>query len=100
MRIWLSILAVTVAAWVMKAAGPLVAGDRRLPYSATRVIDLMAPVLLSGLIIVEVGGEGWHAVDPHQVAGVAVAGAARVLKAPMLLAVVLGIATTALLRSI
>jgi uncharacterized membrane protein len=97
---WLPVLAVTVANWVMKASGPLLLGNRPLGPRVRRVIALMAPVLLAGLIVTELAGEDWDEVDVAQVSGVVVAGVARVLRAPMLLAVVLGAAAAALLRQL
>lgn len=98
MMLWLSVLAVTAANWVMKASGPLALGERRLPPRAVKVISLMASALLAGLIITNLGGAGWSDLNWQQVLGVGTAGSARALKAPMLLAVGCGIATTALLR--
>ena len=98
MRLWLSVAAVIVANGLMKAMGPLVVGDRPLPATMRRVVALMAPVLLAGLIVVELGGEDWADLDYHRVVGVAVAGFAFALRAPMLLAVLLAIVSTALLR--
>lgn len=98
MRLWLSVLTVTIANWAMKASGPLALGARRLPPAVGQVTSLMAPVLLAGLIIIELGGAGWDDLNWQQVLGVAVAGLARVLKTPMLLAVACGIIVTALLR--
>jgi branched-subunit amino acid transport protein len=98
MRLWLSVLAVAVANWALKAAGPVMLGSRTLPAVAQQVIALMAPVLLAGLIVVELLGAGWDALDGLQVTGVAVAGLVRLLRAPMLLAVLSGAAATALLR--
>jgi len=60
----------------------------------------MAPVLLAALIVVELGGTRWTGLNVEQATGVAVAGAARLLKVPMLVAVVIGAATTAALRLI
>jgi branched-subunit amino acid transport protein len=97
-RLWLSVLAVTAATWAMKASGPLALGDRQLPRIAVKITTLMAPVLLAGLILVDLGGEGWNDLHWEQVLGLGVAGLTRTLKAPMLLAVVCGIAATALLR--
>jgi branched-subunit amino acid transport protein len=97
-RLWLSVLAVAVATWFLKASGSLALGDRQMPLTAVKVTTLMAPVLLAGLIVVDIGGEGWNALDWAQVLGVGVAGLARTLRVPMLLAVVCGIAATALLR--
>jgi branched-subunit amino acid transport protein len=97
-ELWLSVLAVTAATWALKASGPLALGDRQLPRTAIKITTLMAPVLLAGLIVVDLGGAGWKDLDWAQVLGVSAAGLARTLKAPMLLAVVCGIAATALLR--
>lgn len=98
MRLWVAIIAVTVANWLLKAGGPLVLGDRRLPSAARRVVALMAPVLLAGLITVELAGPDWDAVDGAQVTGVAVAGLAWAARAPMLVAVLVGAAAAAGLR--
>ena len=95
---WISVLVVTVATWLMKSAGPLALGDRQLPPNALKVTSLLAPVLLAGLVVVDLGGAKWDDLDWTQVLGVGVAGVARMLKAPMLLAVVCGVATTALVR--
>jgi branched chain amino acid efflux pump len=97
-RLWLSVFAVTIATWTMKASGPLALGDRELPSIAIKVTTLIAPVLLAGLIVIDLGGAKWSDLDWQQVLGVGVAGLARTLKAPMLLAVLCGIAITALLR--
>jgi len=98
MILWLSVLAVTAANWVMKAGGPLALGQRRLPPRAVQVISLMAAALLAGLIVINLGGSGWGGLNGPQVLGVGTAGLARALKAPMLLAVGCGMAATALLR--
>jgi branched-subunit amino acid transport protein len=98
MRLWLPVLVVTAANWLMKAIGPLALGDRPLPSTARRVIALMAPVLLAGLIVVDLGGERWRDLDLPQLLGVGTAGVARVLKVPMLVAVLCGVVVTALLR--
>ena len=98
MRLWLSVLAVTLANWALKAAGPLALGDRPLPSAARRVVSLMAPVLLSGLIVVELAGPDWAALDWPQLIGVAVAGLAWSVRAPMLAAVLVGALVTAVIR--
>ncbi len=98
MRLWISVLAVTLANWVLKAAGPLALGDRALPSVTRRIVSLMAPVLLSGLIVVELAGEDWGGLDRPQLAGVAVAGLAWAVRAPMLAAVLVGALVTAVIR--
>lgn len=98
MMMWPSVLAVIVANWVMKASGPLALGERRLPAGAVKVISLMASALLAALIVTNLGGTAWNGLNWQQVLGVGAAGLARVLKAPMLLAIGCAIAVTALLR--
>jgi branched-subunit amino acid transport protein len=98
MRLWLSVLAVTLANWAMKASGPLALGSRQLPRPAQRIVSLMAPVLLAGLIVVDLGGSSWSGLDWQQVLGVGVAGVASALRVPTLGAVICGAAAAALLR--
>ena len=50
--IWLTIALVAVASAVLKAAGPLLLGDRQLGPRSTRVITLLAPALLTALVLV------------------------------------------------
>ena len=98
-RIWLSILAVTLANWLLKASGPAVLGRRTLPPRARAVVGLVAPVLLSALIVVELAGPDWKGLDVPQLVGVGVAGAAWTLRAPLLAAVLLGALAAAGLRA-
>lgn len=97
MKLWLAALAVAVVNWLMKAGGPLLIGDHKLPPAAVRVVELIAPVLLAGLIVTELGGK--H-VDWTQLAGVAAAGGLSLLKVPLLPAVAVAILVTAGLRLI
>jgi len=99
-RVWLSILAVTLANWLLKASGPAVLGNRTLPPPARAVVGLVAPVLLSALIVVELAGPDWRGLDGRAVIGVGVAGAAWALRAPLLVAVLLGALATAGLRAL
>jgi branched chain amino acid efflux pump len=94
-KLWLAALAVAVVNWLMKAGGPLLIGERKLPPAAVRVVSLIAPVLLAGLIVTELGGKR---LDWTQLAGVAVAGILSVVRVPLLPAVAAGIALTAVVR--
>ena len=98
MRLWLSTLAVVAATWAMKACGPIALGNRQLPRAAHGAVTIMAPTLLAALIVIELGGPGWTDLNWQQLLGVAVAGGARMAKVPMLVAVLVGAATTATLR--
>jgi branched chain amino acid efflux pump len=98
MKLWLSVVAVTVISWLMKASAPLLIGGRKLPPAAIRITALTAPVLLAGLIVTELGGEHWQALDWTKLLGVGTAGGLCLAKVPMLLAVAGGIAVTAVIR--
>ena len=99
MRIWLSAVVVTIASGLLKASGPLAIGDRNLPRLTVRISALIAPALLAGLLITEIGGAGWAQANWQQASGVGVAGLAYLARVPMLVAVLAGIAATALLRA-
>jgi uncharacterized membrane protein len=97
--LWITIVAVALASAAIKAAGPVLVGGRELPPRAVRVIALLAPALLSALVITETFGEERHLVLDERAIGVAVAATALALRAPVLVAVALAAATTALVRA-
>ena len=95
--VWLTIILVAVASATIKAAGPLLLGDRQLGPRATAVIALLGPALLTALVLVDTITARQRLVVDARLAGVAAAGIA-LLRAPMLLVLAVAIATTALLR--
>ena len=97
--LWVTIVAVALASAAIKAAGPVLVGGRDLPPRAVSVIALLAPALLAALVVTETFGEDQHLVLDERAIGVAVAGIALALRAPVLLAVALAAATTALARA-
>jgi uncharacterized membrane protein len=97
--LWVAIVGVALASAVIKAAGPVLVGGRELPPRAVSVIALLAPALLAALVVSETFGEEGHLVLDERAIGVAVAAIALALRAPMLLAVALAAATTALVRA-
>jgi uncharacterized membrane protein len=97
--LWITIVAVALASAAIKAAGPVLVGGRELPPRAVGVIALLAPTLLSALVITETFGEDQHLVLDERAIGVAVAAAALALRAPVLVAVALAAVTTALVRA-
>jgi branched-subunit amino acid transport protein len=98
--LWTSIIAVAVVSFTLKAAGPAFLGSRELPARANLVISLLAPALLTALVITNVSGEHWDDLTWPIVLGLTAAAVARLLKAPPLAAVAVGMACTALLRLI
>jgi branched-subunit amino acid transport protein len=97
--LWVAIFGVALASAAMKAAGPVLVGGRELPPRAVSVIALLAPALLAALVVSETFGEDQHLVLDERAVGVAVAAVALALRAPVLLAVALAAATTALVRA-
>ncbi|WP_433830707.1 AzlD domain-containing protein [Actinoplanes sp. CA-015351] len=100
MMLWLAILAVAAGSFALKAAGPALLGDRDLPPWSVGVIALLAPALLAALIVVEVLGRRWAGLDGTVLVALAAVVVARLLKVPMLLAVLLGVLTAAALRAL
>ena len=97
--VWVVIVAVALASAALKASGPVLVGGRELPQRATAVVALLAPALLAALVVSETFGEDRHLVLDERALGVAIAAIALALRAPVLLAVALAAATTALVRA-
>ena len=97
--LWVVIVAVALASAAIKAAGPVLVGGRELPQRATAVVALLAPALLAALVVSETFGEDRDLVLDERTLGVAIAAIALALRAPVLLAVALAAATTALVRA-
>jgi branched-subunit amino acid transport protein len=98
--VWITIAAVAVANFVIKASGPVLLGQRELPRLAVDLIALLAPAILAALIVVETFSDETSLRLDAQAAGVAVAGLAFVVRVPLLLAIGLGVAAAALLRAV
>lgn len=95
---WLVIAAVGVVTMVFKAAGPVVLGRRELPLRVLSLVEVLAPAMLAALVVTQaVGGDRAIVVD-ERLAGVAAAGVAIWLRAPLLLVMVVAAATAALIR--
>jgi branched-subunit amino acid transport protein len=97
--LWVAIVGVALASAAIKAMGPILVGGKDLPQGAGAVIALLAPALLTALVVTETFGEGAHLVFDERAVGVGVAALALGLRAPVLLAVALAALTTALLRT-
>jgi uncharacterized membrane protein len=97
--LWVTIVAVAIANAAIKAVGPVLVGGRDLPPRIVSVIALLAPALLTALVITETFSEDRHYMLDEKAVGVAVAGVALALRAPVLLAVALAALTTALIRA-
>ena len=96
--VWLVVLVVGAATIALKAAGPVLLGPRTLPEPVARVVALLAPVLLSALVVTQtVGGDNELVLDAR-LAGVGAGAVAIVARAPVPAVVIVAAAATALVR--
>lgn len=85
---------------LIKAAGPVALGGRRLPAAFTSVVVLLAPTLLAALVVTQVFADGTRLTVGADTVGVA-AGAAVILRGGSVIACVLVAAlVTAGLRAV
>ena len=96
--VWIAVLVVGAATIAIKAAGPVLAGERELPLGSGRVVDLLAPALLAALVATQAFASDEALVLDERAAGLFAGAVAIVLKAPLLVVVVVAAATAALLR--
>lgn len=96
---WIAIVLLALGTAAIKAAGPLAVGGRDLGPRVVSIIELLAPALLAGLVIVEtVGGDRAFDIDPR-IAGVVVAGCFLLIRPrATLVAITVAAIVTALLR--
>src|SRR6185295_17974911 len=99
--IWVVVAVLFAGTVALRAVGPVAFGARELSPRAAAVIGLVAPALLAALVVYETltPGRTGVAVDAR-VAGLAAAGAAIALRAPMLVVVIVAAATTAGVRAL
>jgi branched-subunit amino acid transport protein len=79
---------------VIKAIGPVAFGGRPLPPAVASVVGLLAPPLLAALVVTQALADGTHLTVDATTAGVALAGLAAWLGAPVVVCVVLAAAVS------
>jgi branched-subunit amino acid transport protein len=95
---WAAILALAAGTYAMKAAGPVLLGNRRLPAPVTAIADLLPPALLAALVAVSsLTTDGEWDVDARA-AGLAAALLVAWRRGSFLLIVAAAMAATALVR--
>jgi branched-subunit amino acid transport protein len=99
--VWVTIAGLTLATAAIKASGPVALGGRELPRAAIAVIALLAPALLAALVLTETftTPEGDLTLDARAV-GLAAAGAAVLLRAPLVVTILVAAAATAAARAL
>lgn len=90
----------SVGTYLLKAAGPLLLGNRRLPPVVESVANRMPAALLAALVIVSAVGDGRGLVLDERVVGVLAAAAALRARVPFVGVVVAAVAATAVARAI
>jgi len=96
---WIVIAVVGAATVLFKAAGPVFIGGRELPPRALGVVEVLAPAMLAALVVTQlVGGDRELVLDGPRLLGVAVAGIAIWLRAPLIVVIVVAGAVAGLAR--
>ena len=98
MKTWILIIVLALGTVLLKIIGPVLAGGRQPPAPLTRVIALVAPALISALIITGTFSDGRHLVIDARAAGVVVGAIALWFRVPAVLAMIMGAVVCALLR--
>ena len=98
MRAWLAVAVVGAVTVCFKAAGPVLLGGRTLGAKASRVVALIAPVMLVALVVTQTVGGDREIVIDARLGGVAAAAVALRLRAPLIVAMAVAAVVAVLLR--
>ena len=98
---WVVIAGLALATVAIKASGPLAVGGRELPPAIVSVVALLAPALLTALVLVETfaGEDGALSIDARTF-GVLTAGGALALRAPLIVCVAVAAVAAACVRAL
>ena len=99
MSVWTTVGAVGAGTIALKSVGPVVLGGRPLPPRVAGVVELLAPALLSALVVTQAVGGDHKLVFDARLLGLGAAVIAVRLRAPLLLVVVVAAAVAALARA-
>lgn len=97
-EVWLLIGALVLMTAAMKAIGPALVGGRDLPAWSAGVIALLAPALLTALVVTAVFADGQRLALGADTAGVAVAAVLLIRRTPLVLVCAVAVLVTAGLR--
>jgi branched-subunit amino acid transport protein len=95
---WTVVAVVGAVTVVFKAAGPVFLGRHRLPAALDSVVALVAPVMLVALVVTQTVGGDEELVLDARIPGVAAAAVSIWKGAPIVVAMAVAAATTALVR--
>jgi len=94
------LIVLAVGTYALKAAGPLVLGDRRLPWRVQSLVDLLPAALLASLAAVSTLGDGAAVTVDARLVGLIVAGIALWRRVPFVVVIVLASFATAVVRAL
>ena len=94
------ILALGAATYVLKAAGPVLLGNRELPARPARVVELLPAALLAALVAIAVLVDGRSFVLDARFVGVLAAGGVLARGGGFIPTVLTAAAVTALVRAV
>jgi branched-subunit amino acid transport protein len=97
---WAALLALGLGSYALKAAGPLLLGDREPSPRVARVLALLAVPLLSALIVVQTLGDGDGVTVDARVPALGAAALCVWRGAPFLVTVVVAAVVAAGLRAV
>jgi branched-subunit amino acid transport protein len=99
---WITVFSLSATLVVTKGIGPVALGNRALPTTMTKVIDLLAPAILAALIAVGTftNSDGDLVLDARAAGLAAAAAVYAVSRKSILLAVGAAAVTAALVRAI
>lgn len=98
--VWVTIALLALTTAAIKAIGPALVGGRDPSERVAGVISMLAPALLTALVITGTFAEEGRLVLDARAVGVGVAGVALWLRVPMLLALALAAVVTAVVRAL
>jgi hypothetical protein len=98
---WITVAGLTVGGLLIKASGPLLLGARSPSERALRVIALLAPAVLTSLVVYQTfGGHPTGLTVDARVAGLVAAALAIAARLPVTAVIFIAAAVTALTRAL
>ena len=99
--VWITVIGLSLTTAAIRGSGPLLFGGRELPGPLARIMPLMAPALLTGLVVSETLSDASGFVVDERLIGVGAAAAVLAVRSdsPILAVFVSGV-VTALARAL
>ena len=99
-NLWLIVAVVGIVTILFKAAGPVFLGRNALPSPIQSVVELLAPVMLTALVVTQTVGGGGELSFDARIPGVAAAAVAVWWRVPLIGVMAIAAIVTALVRAL